>query len=73
MGAAPRPSRHLETYLTETWARGPSGQLGNDAERAGVTAAPTDLCLVIGSWSEVKESELLYPSPSWETKEQSTL
>lgn len=24
----------------------------------------SDLCLVIGSWSEVKESELLYPSPA---------
>lgn len=65
--AAPRPSRHLETYLTETWksreqsAGEPTHTQVNEGTRA-------DLCLVIGSWSEVKESELLYPSPSHGTK-----
>lgn len=33
VGAVPRPSRHLETFLTETWKRRTSSQLVNNSER----------------------------------------
>lgn len=37
VGAAPLPSKHLETYLTETWKRRTSSQLVNKAEHREFT------------------------------------